>query len=144
MLSWWVLAALGVGVAVGSLGALAWFRRALREMPRYVTIPPGAEPIDPLARSQLQVSLGEAPRGKGDLLENLRGWATGTSDLMLEIEDMGRQLRTLHTYVLELDRRYMRREDAAWQSLQVTALVLGIATGASTAIWAIIELTSQR
>lgn len=143
MLSWWVLAALGVGITVGGVVALVWLRRPVREGPRYVSIPSEAEPVDPLARSQLQASLGEEPRRQGDLLENLRAWATGTNELMVDIEDMRRQLRTLRTYVLELDGRYVRREDAAWQSVQVTALVLGVATGVSTAIWAAIELAGS-
>lgn len=141
MFSWWVLAALGIGIALGGIAALVWLRHS-KGTTSYVTIPAAVEPIDPLARSQLQASLVE-PRRKGDLLENLRGWATGTSELTGDIEDMRRQIRTLHTYVLELDDRYVRREDAAWQSLQVTALVLGVVTGVSTAIWAILELAGS-
>lgn len=142
-MSWWVLAALGVGVALGGIAALVWLRHSTAKTPSYVAIPPEVEPVDPLARSQLQASLVEGPREKGDLLENLRGWATGTSELAGDIEDMRRQIRTLHMYVLELDDRYVRREDAAWQSFQVTALVLGVVTGVSTAIWAILELAGS-
>lgn len=140
MFSWWVLAALGVGIVIGGIIALILLRRSLRETPGYVTISPEAEPIDPLARSQLQASLADEPPRQSDLFENLRSWAAGTNELMSDFEDMRRQLRTLHTYVLELDARYVRREESAWQSLQVTALVFGIVAGASTVIWAAAEL----
>ena len=103
-------------------------------------MPSSQEPIDPLLRSQLTASLSEAAPKRGNPLEGLRNWAAGTSDLMEEFEDCRRQTRTLQTYVLDLDSRYIRREEAAWLSFQVVALVLGIATGVSTAVWALIEL----
>ncbi len=137
---WWVLVV--VGVVAAGLAALLLFRRGRTAQGEagYVTVPSSQEPIDPLLRSQLTASLSEAVPKRGNPLEGLRNWAAGTSDVMEEFEDCRRQMRTLQTYVLDLDSRYIRREEATWLSFQVVALVLGIATGVSTAVWALIEL----
>jgi hypothetical protein len=141
MIPWWVVAVLGAVVALAGVLLLGWRCRSLRGGASYIAVPAAQEPIDPLLRSQLNASLSESPSTRTDPIQNLRNWATGTSDLVAEFDDFRRQVRTLQTYVLELDSRYMRRDEAAWLSLQVAALILGVATGVSTAVWALIELT---
>jgi hypothetical protein len=128
-----------VALAGGLL--LAWSSRSLRRQVGYIAVPASKEPIDPLLRSQLSASLSEPPSPRGDPIKNLRNWASGTSDLIGDLDDLRRQVRTLQTYVLESDARYVGRDEAAWLSLQVASLVLGVVTGISTAIWALIELT---
>jgi hypothetical protein len=137
---WLALAVSGGGVALIAVLLLIWRWRSLPKGPGYIAVPAAQEPVDPLLRSQLSASLSETATPRGHPLENLRNWATGTSDLAAEINDFQRQMRTLQTYVLDLDARYIRREESAWLSLQIAALVLGVTTGVSTTVWALIEL----
>ncbi len=141
MIPWWAVAVLGGVLVLAGVLLLIWRCRSLHDDAGYIAVPANQEPIDPLLRSQLSASLSESPSARTDLVQGLRNWVSGTSDLASEFEDYRRQVRTLQTYVLELDSRYVRREAAAWLSLQVAALVLGVATGVSTTIWALIELT---
>ncbi len=139
MLPWWVVAAAGGAFAIAGVVGLIWMRARLRAARTYASVSRETEPVDPLLHSQLAASL-TSNRSRGDIVQGLRAWASGTSKLTLDAEDMRQQLRTLQTYVLDLDGRYVRREEAAWLALETVGLVFTIAGGVSAVVWATIEL----
>jgi hypothetical protein len=134
---WWVVAAIGVVVAVASVVALLRLRAKQRRHGGYVRVAPGVEPAGPLLHSQIEASLTSPPR---DPIRGLLAWANANGRLGPEVDDIRQQLRTLQTYVLDLDKRYVRREEAAWLSLETTGLVIAIATGTAAVLWALIDL----
>lgn len=139
---WLIVAICGAIVAMGAILLLVWRWRSFHGGSGYVSVPAAQEPVDPLLRSQLTAMLSEGSPPRGNSLDHLRRWASGTSEIAADVGDFKRQLRTLQTYVLDLDSRYIGREESAWLSLQVAALVLGATTGVSTAVWALIELVN--
>lgn len=133
------MAGLGVLVAISGAVTLVWRRRAEAQRPSYLRVSADVEPVDPLIRSQLAASVLASPGGGQEPFHALRAWATGTAHINAELEDMHRELRTLQTYVLELDTRYMKREEAAWLSVEVCGLVITIVAGIATTIWAVLD-----
>lgn len=140
MLAWWVVALTGGGVAIAGVSGLLWRRRALRPRPTYLRVSADNAPVDPLLRSQLTSSLSTRQAESVPPWQAARAWASGTSHLNAELDDLHRQIRTLQTYVLDLDARYVGRAEAAWLTLETTALVISIAGGVSAAVWAFIDL----
>jgi hypothetical protein len=107
----------------------------------YAQVPRDVEMPDTLLQSQIAASL-SAP-ARADRLQGLLAWASGGSGAQPDIEDVRQQLRTLQTYVVGLDSRYLRREEAAWLSLQVFGIAVGILAGVATLVWAVLELTGS-
>lgn len=139
-LPWWVVIALGVAAVVAAAYALARRRRTLQSRAPYVRLSPREEPVDPLVRSQIAATLGTTLPGSPEPLQALRAWASGASHLSEGLEEVHRELRTLQTYVLDLDSRYLKRADAGWLALETCALVITIAGGVSATVWAVIDL----
>ncbi len=140
MTAWWLLAA-GAGVlALGCVAGLVRFRRRQPLSPGYIVLPPEIEPSAPLLHSQIAASLLAMPRGQIGRFG--RAWGHGLGDVQSELHDQRQQLRTLQTYVLALDERYVRREEASWLNLQVFLLVFGALAAAATLAWAVIELAT--
>jgi hypothetical protein len=138
MLSWWVVAIAGGVVVLVAAAALIAQRRALRASRRYVSVSTAVEPVDPLLRSQLESSLVASPASSLSRHQTLRTWAAGTSPLAAELDDARCQLRTLQTYVLGLDARYIKREEANWLTLKSIALVIGLVGGIASVVWELV------
>jgi hypothetical protein len=105
----------------------------------FLILEQGAEPVDPLLRSQLAASLlaSEIADRGAHLLLNGHNGGRGSFD------ELRRELRTLKTYVISLDERYARRDELPWVTVQVFGVVIGIVGGIATIAWAVIELAGR-
>lgn len=140
MIPWWVVAIAGVILVVGSGVGLVRRRRSFPVSQPYLRVPADDEPVDALIRSQIAASIGPTPADPTHPLTALRSWAFGTSDLDPRMDELHREVRTLQRYVLDLDTRYVSRDEAAWLTLTTTGLVVGIVSGVATTVWAVIDL----
>lgn len=138
-MSWW----LGVGAGVAMLACVGllglWRYRAREAQPGLIQLR-GDDEVDPLLRSQVEVSLLPRSGARSEGLAALRDWVSGSSHVANDLFDARQELRALQAYVLDLDNRYLRREEARWITLEVLGLTVGFVAALATLVWAAAEV----
>ncbi len=142
---WWVIGALGATFVVIFTGLALWHRKRMRAIPMsYASLSPDEDYTDLLLRSQVSVSLTTSSTPRPEVLTSLRQWATGTSRVAGDLGELQRELRTLQDYVLDLDARYVKKDENTSLTFQVMGWALGAVAAVATVVWAAVELAAHR